>query len=135
MSDPIFVSLGIILVVLFAFVMLAWVVVSWSKAWSRSYIIDHFDSINQKLNPFGFMLEYGVSDGYDEQVVHMFRLLDTRSGLSSPWASSTVARSWISRMKNESVESVFADAQKYDIHRASKRKPLPFDVVSKRMKK
>jgi len=133
--DPITVSLISILLFLGIFGSAVWLITSWARSVARTYLIDHYDSINLKLKPYGFTLEYQVSEAYDEQAVHLFRLLDFRSGISSPWASPTIALKWINRMKNESIELVFSDALRYDIHTISKRKPLPFDISSRRTKK
>lgn len=133
--DPITASLIGVLLFLGIVGSVSWLFVSWARSVARTYLIDHFDSINLKLKPYGFTLEYQVSEAYDEQVVHLFRLLDFRSGISSPWASPTITLKWINRMKNESIEHVFSDALRYDIHTISKRKPLPFDISSRRTKK
>lgn len=135
MLSPILPVIALIIFILILVVLVVWVILEFTRSIARKYLIDHFDSINQKLKPYGFFLEYQVSEAYDEQVVHLFRLLDTRTGISSPWASPSVAFSWVNRLKNESIEQVFSDALRYDIHKISKRKPLPFDISSKRSKK
>ncbi|QDH49035.1 hypothetical protein PHYNN_245 [Pantoea phage Phynn] len=112
-----------------------WIILEVVKSSSRSYLIDHYESINGKLNPYGFSLEYQVAESYGQEVISMFRIMDNRTGISTPWADPSIAYRWIFRMQQESIEQVFSDALRYEMQKFSKRKALPFDIKSKRFKK
>lgn len=104
--------------------------------WSaKRFLLDHFDDINSQLSIYGFSIEYQVSETYGEEFLHLFRVVDNRNNVNSPWASPVVMFSWVKRMRTEPIESVFADAVKHDMEQMSRKKALPFSLLSLRKKK